>query len=484
MNLGIRRVYRDIRDRSLLSKGERAAVAFSGGPDSLCLLHLLAQLRETLDLKLHALHVNHGLRPEGKDEAARARALAEAADVPFTLLEADLDRTARGNLQERARLARRALLERAADELGCGPIALGHTADDQAETVIMRAVRGAGPRGLAGMAWHEGRIIRPLLAVTRRQVEEHLATLHLGASPVRDPTNLEDGYFRNRLRRQVMPLLRQENPEVVRALCRMADICREEDSALEQLALAELERATLNDGTLNDGTLNDGTLNDGTLNDRSWDDGGLHAPALAALPAAMLPRVLLLAYHRARGDTRRLERQHVQAMVDLVHGPGQGTRSVDLPRLRLERRYDALVWVERRGREPLDLQPFEPFEVAEPGSFPLPDGASLEVRRGDPETLGAPDHAHLLDPAAAEFPLEVRPPRPGDRLETGPGRHRKVARLLGDAKMPRGRRWRIPLLFSRKTLVLVVGVRAACGASAHDRGPVLAVWEQVGGNSE
>ncbi len=448
--MGIERVYRDIRDRGLVARGDHIAVAFSGGPDSLCLLHVLTRLREALDLKLAALHVDHGLRPEGKDEVERARALAGEAGVPFTLLEAALDPEAPGNLQERARMVRRAMIEESAQAQGCQRIATGHTADDQAETVLMRAVRGAGPHGLGAMGWSEGWIIRPLLATTRRQVEEHLISLHLRIPPVRDPTNLGDKYFRNRIRHHVMPLLRQENRGVVRALCRLADICREEDGALEQLSHRELERATLHEG--------------------------LDAPGLALLPAAMLPRVLLLAFHREHGSTRRLERQHVEQMVDLVHGPGEGTRGIDLPGVRLERRYDVLVWVARHGRETKPPVPLEPFRLDEPGDHPLPGGGALNVRLISPEAARPPEHAHLLDPEIVGFPLEIRPVEPGDRLETSPQKHRKVAKLLVDAKMPRGKRSRVPLVFYRNKLVLVVGVRAMCRSTPPSGSSALAIW--------
>ena len=146
------RVGRDVRRRGLVAVGDRGLVALSGGPDSLCLLQLLLELAPSLSLTLRAAHVDHGLRPESASEAEHALTLAAQLGVEAVVLHADLDRDAPGNAQERARRARRELLEAEARKRGCAWIAVGHTASDQAETVLMRLVRGAGLRGLGAMA--------------------------------------------------------------------------------------------------------------------------------------------------------------------------------------------------------------------------------------------------------------------------------------------------------------------------------------------
>ena len=303
---GVERSYREIRKRGLLDRGDHVAIAFSGGPDSLCLLHLLARLAPALDLRLVALHVDHGLRTEARQEARRADELAEEAGVPFRLLRAELGGAA-GNLQERARDARALLLGEAAEAEGCQRLALGHTADDQAETVIMRAVRGAGPRGLAAMAWQDGTIIRPLLATTRQEIEAYLTSLHL--RPVRDPTNAGQAYMRNRVRQGVMPLLRQENPRVVDALCRLAEICREEDLALTTVCGEALVRA--GEGL----------------------ERGLDVRSLAGLPAAMLPRVLLLAHQQAEPTSARPLLQRHGGRAVWCNPPAEPLDSQQLDRL-------------------------------------------------------------------------------------------------------------------------------------------------------
>ncbi len=422
-----------VTEHDLIRAGDRGAVALSGGADSLCLLHVLGRLARELDLELTALSVDHGLRPGSAEDTARAVALARELGLEAAALKVDLSgEGGSANLQERAREARLALLAGEARRRGCRWVALGHTATDQAETVLMRAVRGAGLQGLAAMAWVRAPFIRPLLGVTGRQTRAYVA--RHGLEPVVDPTNATDRYLRNRLRRRVLPELERENPAVVQALCRLADGCREDHEALEALAGAELERASR--------------------------DGGLDVALLGQLHAGILHRVLRLAHAEATGTTRRLTRDHVQRAAGLLAST-DGSASLDLPGARLVRRYDQLRW-----EPPLvtaaDRRWAAAVTLSGPGAVTLPDGRTLEVRRCEPGV--ARDGA--LDPARAPFPLTVRGPGPGDRVAVGPTMTRKVARLLMDAKIPREDRWRVPLVFCGDDVVMVVGLRVAHGYAA------------------
>jgi tRNA(Ile)-lysidine synthase len=429
----LERVERSIVERRLLAAGDRGLCAFSGGPDSLCLLHLLARLRERWDLQLVAVHVDHGLRPESADEARRAVQLAGALGVEAIVLPVRVETGPGRNLQESARLARRAALEDEARRRGAAWVALGHTALDQAETVLMRAVRGAGPAGLAGMAWRRGLIVRPLLGVTRAEVLAYLGAHDLRA--LEDPSNATPRFLRNRLRRDVVPLLERENPELCAALGRLAETCREEDEALDALARRELSRATS-------------------------PDGELALEGLAALPPGLMHRVLRLVYARATGSSRRLGRDHVLALAALARGR-EGTALLDLPGTRAERRYDRLRLLPGRT----DPAPLGELLVAGPGRVELDDGRVIELTlAGDAGATTEP--ALRLNAGRVRFPLTVRGPRPGDRIRLDGERTRKLARLLLDAKIPRRERSRVPLLLSGGEVVVVLGVRCAVGVDA------------------
>jgi len=218
------RVLESARRQGLLRRGDGVLVGCSGGPDSTALLHLLCRARRRLDLRLVAAYVHHGLRPEADAEAEHVTAFAASLGIAAEVLRVQVPR--RASLQEAARRVRlRALAERAA-ELGLERVALAHTRTDQAETVLMRVLRGTGPRGLAAIPPRRGALTRPLLGVGRDELEAYLRKR--GLSWIEDPSNLDRRYLRTRVRTDVMPLLRALNPRVEEALARLADNAREE----------------------------------------------------------------------------------------------------------------------------------------------------------------------------------------------------------------------------------------------------------------
>jgi tRNA(Ile)-lysidine synthase len=239
----LRLAERLIRDERLLSRGEVALCACSGGPDSTALLHVLALLRRRIGHQVIAHGVDHGLRPAAAGELAVARDLAERLGVPFSATRVEV--APGSNLQARAREARFAALAAAARMHGAGVIATGHTADDRAETLLLRLLRGAGPRGLAvlppraplapvlggspqeGAATPSGSVaplalIRPLLLARRSDVLAHLSRHRLVF--VEDPSNAEPRFTRVRVRRELLPLMEELSPGVVEHLCALADM--------------------------------------------------------------------------------------------------------------------------------------------------------------------------------------------------------------------------------------------------------------------
>jgi tRNA(Ile)-lysidine synthase len=218
-------VLRTIATHGLCARGDRVIVAVSGGPDSMALLHVLWEARERLGLELQVAGVDHGLRPAAQEELALVRARAAALGLPFARLSVDVAGGKRGpSWQDAARRARLGALEALAVERHAQHIALGHQADDQAETVLFRIVRGTGLPGLAGIPYRRGPFIRPLLDVRRAEV---LRYLHRRSIPyVEDPSNADPRYARARVRHRVLPLLAEENPRVVEALVALAAAAR------------------------------------------------------------------------------------------------------------------------------------------------------------------------------------------------------------------------------------------------------------------
>jgi tRNA(Ile)-lysidine synthase len=219
-------VLHTIRDRALLAGGERVLVAVSGGPDSTALLHALVHLEPRLNIELAAAVVDHGLRPEATAEANLVAERCRSLGVCCEILSVDVKAACRPHvsLQEAARNVRLKALQETAARLGCARVALGHTADDQAETVLFRIVRGTGLSGLGGISYQRGIFIRPLLDVRRKGIMAFLAKRRIPF--VEDPSNANRHYTRVRIRLDLLPLLCRENPRVVDALLSLAQDAR------------------------------------------------------------------------------------------------------------------------------------------------------------------------------------------------------------------------------------------------------------------
>jgi tRNA(Ile)-lysidine synthase len=289
-------------------EGDGVAVAVSGGADSLALLHALRVLAGPRSWRLAVVTVDHGLRPGSAADAAFVADHAKALGLPArarTLTPADLEPHRGSGPEGAARAARYAALWPAADELGCRWLATGHTLDDQAETVLLQLLRGAGPDGLAGMAVRGGRLLRPLLAVRRSETRAGCAAA--GLAWREDPTNADDAPLRNRVRHQLLPLLEDLRPGATQALARTATLAADEQAWLAPLVATAL--AAAQEGGVDSGE--PGSAPPATLPAGAPPPGGeaparpgpagvaLHADALAGLPAGLARRLVREAARRA-----------------------------------------------------------------------------------------------------------------------------------------------------------------------------------------
>jgi tRNA(Ile)-lysidine synthase len=208
-----------LRDHDLVPRGTRVLLAVSGGPDSMALLHVLAGLRSRGGFGVFAHGVDHGLRSEAGVELDEAQAFSRALDVPFTREKVKVELG--GNLQARARDARWISLRTAAARVGAARIATGHHADDRAETLLIRLLRGTGTRGLAVLPPLDGDRIRPMFRARRHDIDGHVA--RHGIPFALDPSNESPRFLRTRVRRELLPQLMRMSPRVVEQLCALAD---------------------------------------------------------------------------------------------------------------------------------------------------------------------------------------------------------------------------------------------------------------------
>jgi tRNA(Ile)-lysidine synthase len=271
--------------------GDGVAAAVSGGADSLALLHALAVLAGPRGWRLAVVTVDHGLRPGSAADAAFVVDHAKALGLPARLVRlapADLERHRGAGPEGAARAARYGALWAATQELGGRWLATGHTLDDQAETVLLQLLRGAGPDGLAGMGVRNGRLLRPLLRVRRADTRACCAAV--GLAWREDPTNTSDGPLRNRVRRHLLPLLEELRPGATQTLARTATLAADERDWLDPLvaaALAATQAESMEGGAVDS---DEPPLPPGFA---------LDADALAALPVGLGRRVVREAARRA-----------------------------------------------------------------------------------------------------------------------------------------------------------------------------------------
>jgi tRNA(Ile)-lysidine synthase len=305
-----------------LTRGDLALAACSGGADSLALAAALAFEAPRCGLRAGGVTIDHGLQDGSADQAAAVvTALTGLGLAP--VLSIAVTPSGPGGPEAAARAARYGALAAAAGQTGAAAVLLGHTLDDQAETVLLGLARGSGARSLAGMAPATGRYLRPLLAVPRASTQAACAAQ--GLVPWQDPHNSDPAYARVRVRQQAMPALAAAlGPGLAAALARSASQLRADADVLEALAAAELAR----------------------LRDR---DGQLDTAGLAALPAAIRTRVLHLAAAGAGCPPGALTARHV-ASLDALVTSWHGQRGADLPgRVRGTRRYGKLIFTGQPG---------------------------------------------------------------------------------------------------------------------------------------
>lgn len=463
----VQKIERAIRRERLLAPGMKVAVACSGGADSVALVRLLAELKGPLGIRLLVVHLNHQLRGQEADaDEGFVRRLAERLELEFLVRREDVAARARQhkiNVEEAGRQAR---LEFFASLVAGGKadaVAVAHTLDDQAETVLARILRGAGTRGLAGIypvveelvsfgsAQDKRRtssklvLVRPLLGVRRAELRDYLSEQEQAWRE--DATNLDRARLRNRLRLELLPQLsRVAGSAAIEHLARLADHARQEESFWSAYGEERFQTRARRSGD-------------------EWEVAveGLLAPMLelARLPArqaaeaqrAVARRLLRRTLAAVRGDLRRITQTHVESVLSLAE-EGRSGQSVDLPGVQVERRFDVLVFRAAGGRTPQPVDVDEELEVAGPRRVRLPDGRGLEFKVIEVQGLKGGYNSRALDARRAPFPLAVRTWRPGDRYcPRGARRPEKLKLLFQQKRVSRRERARCPVVLSGGEIV-------------------------------
>jgi tRNA(Ile)-lysidine synthase len=470
----IKSVLRFIAEHKLIPRGARVLAAVSGGSDSVALAHILRDLDGNGELELVGLvHFNHQLRAAADRDEAFVRGVAGDLAVPFFPERGDVAARARHDrrsLEDAARAARHEWFERARTIAGADVVALGHTRDDQAETVLLRLTRGAGPRGLSGMHPRNAAIVRPLLGCRRDELRAWLA--ERGLTFVEDETNADVSIPRNRVRVELLPLLANRfNASIVDVLADQADLVRDAWTWMAAEAASLAQHAVR-------------ARNAGAAAVRELD-----VARLAAAPVALQRLVIWTALRDVGGD-RAMTFEHVDAVRRMLDAGAAG--SADLPRQRVERIGGALVLTGRppgtAGRRAAAANLFR-YSLSIPGEVVVPDAGivSVEPLAGAAVRSAADRSAAMVRADLCGGSLVVRNRRPGDRFRpVGVGGRKKLQDFFVDRKIARERRDAVPIVADENDrIVWVAGYEIDEAFRVTDRSqPVLLLkFKALGGSA-
>ncbi|MDP3880014.1 MAG: tRNA lysidine(34) synthetase TilS [Dehalococcoidales bacterium] len=442
------RVMNYIQKHRLLSDEPHLVVAVSGGPDSVCLLHILSVLQEQLKVKLHVAHLDHQLRGlESEADARYVASLARQFSIPATIDRRDVrayQSLRRSSPEEAAREVRYDFLAEVVKSTGADGVAAGHTTDDHIETILMHLIRGTGARGLRGLQprsrWQSPTgsltIVRPLLAVSR---EETVAYCHqYQLKPRLDTSNLSLSPLRNRIRHQLLPQLLDYNPGIAGALLRTARI------AADDLAFMETETERLWDKVAR----------------RQGNTIILDREGLLALPPALQRHLLRAGIETLLGNLNDIEARHIEEiMAALTRSAG---KSLNLPGgLVFSNDYNRYLL----GLDPAELSPFPPleneFSLNIPGVTEFPGWrvtASLTERGNMTDKVGR--FTAFFDYEKTGGKATVRQRQPGDRFHPlGMSHPKKLGEFMIDARIPASWRPRVPVVCSPEQVLWLVGWR-------------------------
>lgn len=435
-----------MKKNKMAEPGDVLCVGFSGGADSVCLLLLLEELSRELAFRLQAVHVNHGLRgAESDGDQEFAEKFCRERGIPLFVYACPVAQMAAEShmgLEEAGRAARRQVFEECVRENGATRIALAHHQNDLAETALFHLVRGSSLRGLSSIRPVNGRIIRPLLCVTRREIEQYLK--NLGIAWRTDSSNLSVDYTRNIIRHNVIPCLEEQvNERAVLHIAEAAGDLAEADEFLRREAKMRLGRI-------------------GRKMEKNGRDAWLLTEELTEEPGILQGYIILACLEELTGDRRNLTREHVRMARDLM---GRRTgKQVNLPYgIEGRRTYEGVLLLKNGVKREPGMKPTKSPEISIAGSSACQVGdcrVSWEIFAGNMEKIPEKTYTKWLDYDRIKYDISVRTRKTGDYLTVNSQGHRKkLTRCMIDEKVPREQRDSIPLITEGSQVLWIVGGR-------------------------
>lgn len=451
MNQLEKRIKSFLEKTGFAGAGRLLIVGVSGGPDSVCLMHSMQSIAKEANVRLHIAHLDHGLRgADSRADAAYVQALATKLGLPSTIRLADTlayKKTNKLTTEQAARELRYRFFYALAKELDADAVVLGHTADDQAETVLMHMIRGAGLKGIGGMSgvsdWHIKNgapavtILRPLLDITRKETHEYCDKLKL--EPRTDSSNQSLEFWRNRIRLHLMPELQKHNPEVVSSLLRLATLARESDEFINVAAQNVFN----------------------SLGSASGSGIAFRADRFQQVHKTVQGAAIRMAIKTVSGSLDDIEESHVDAVLSLLKARAGSEANISLD-LRAVRLYDEL-WL-GTGEPPSPWPPLKKsYAVKVPGITHAGPWVVTVSSTTKSKTGNKQDGLQIsIRKAAVHGKLTLRSWQAGDAImPLGMKGHKKLQDIFVDEKVPRRWRKNIPILCDEDKILWLAGLKTS-----------------------
>lgn len=447
VNSVMQNVMTTVFEHNMINKGDRVLAAVSGGADSVCMLHVLSRLKDSLGFSIYCAHLNHGLRGVAADNDEQfVVELCGRLNIPVFTKTVDVAALARGkklSTEEAGRMARYEFFGELSKKFRIDKIATAHNKNDNAETVLMRILRGTGIDGLKGISYvREDGVIRPVLDLSRTEIENYCSENSLEFCT--DATNFENDYTRNKIRNQLIPYLEESfNAKTVDSLCRLAENAREDAEFLESYARRLYAR-----------------LCNPLPGNKSIT---LHIESLAMVDKAIVARVIRIAAAEEKQGLR-LEKKHIDDVLELM--TKQTGAAIDLPDgLTVSVQYGWLLFEDKNSVKKIQGEENGFFTAISPLQtvFVEPLGKSVSLKIEDAKTYICKVNETAISYDAIEGQmLFLRSRRSGDHIVWFPdGRTKKIKNVLIDYKIPKNDRDRIPLLCTGSEVLAIVGSRVS-----------------------
>ncbi|MGL5440258.1 MAG: tRNA lysidine(34) synthetase TilS [Filifactoraceae bacterium] len=440
----IEKVEDTIKREGLLEEGDSVLVALSGGPDSVCLIRLLADLRERYSLKIYSFHLNHQIRGvDAHKDALYALKLSESMGIPCFTLSLDvpeLSKSKKTTVEEEARNQRYIAMNKIADKLNIKKIAVAHNLDDQSETVVMRLIRGTGLNGLKGMEYKRDRIIRPLMDADKKSILKYCEENKI--NPCVDKTNLEDEYTRNKIRLKLIPFIEQEfGAKFKENIFKMANVLREDGNFIEGIAYDEYKKTSAR-------------IDESTIKLELEEE-------IAPINIAILKRMIRNCIKDLVGNIEGIEGVHLLDIVNLIRN-GKNTWRVNIPKgITVYKNNDSIIFTTSDIKE--EVIYFD-YEIELDGLTIIPEIKKVVEAKIMPKEkcvqLPTGLYTKAFDINKISGKLRIRNRIAGDKIRpVGLGGTKKIKDIFIDAKIPLDKREEMPLIVDDEKIIWVCGLK-------------------------